>query len=620
MPTSAPPPSPRPPTPVTILPAVIDLVKQAGAMLAAEFSRPDGPRFVDLTTAPVDKEMELFLRARLTALLPARFVGEEAGVLAAAANGFCWVVDPHDGTRAFLEGRRGSAVSVALLRDGRPVLGVVFAPLCADRGADLIAWADGGGITRNGNPVAIDLSARRLMADDVVFLNHGAWQRPVWNSTACAPARFMPLPSIAYRLARVAVGDGIATVTLRAVNAHDIAAGHALLTAAGGVLLTEDGVPVTYDQDGDSRPSACFGGAPDAVATLRTRIWRRSGEPVRQPRVTLSWPRLAEDRRLDRALGCMLGLVIGDSLGSQVEFRGAEDIRAEYPNGVRNLANSSVWQTLAGQPTDDSELGLALARSLVGQVDYDPEETAAAYGRWHGSAPFDCGTTTARAFGPAAEAVENKASAARRAADPASQSNGSLMRVAPIGVWAADPATAARAAAEDSRLSHPHPICVTACAAFAAAIAAAIAGADRSSMIGIATRTAEAAGPDGAAVLRVLRQAASGEAPADYQHRMGWVPIALQNAFFHLGTGTGTEAALTHTVGCGGDTDTNAAIAGALLGAADGRSALPIRWVMPVLTCRPDAGLHPHRARPDTYWPDDLLDLTEALLLSRRAP
>ncbi len=360
-------------------------------MLAAEFSRPDGPRFVDLTTAPVDKEMELFLRARLTALLPARFVGEEAGVLAAVANGFCWVVDPHDGTRAFLEGRRGSAVSVALLRDGTPVLGVVFAPLCADRGADLIAWAEGGGIIRNGTPVDIDLSARRLTAGDVVFLNHGAWQRPVWNSTACAPARFMPLPSIAYRLARVAVGDGIATVTLRPVNAHDIAAGHALLTAAGGVLLTEDGVPVTYDQDGESRPSACFGGAPDAVATLRTRVWRRSPEPMRQPRVTLSWPRLAEGQRLDRALGCMLGLVIGDSLGSQVEFRGAEDIRIEYPNGVRNLANSSVWQTLAGQPTDDSELGLALARSLVGQVEYDPEATAAAYGRWYASGPFDCG-------------------------------------------------------------------------------------------------------------------------------------------------------------------------------------------------------------------------------------
>lgn len=616
--TTPPPDPPRSlPEPGTILPAVIELVTRAGAMLAAEFSRPDGPRFVDNTTAPIDEEMELFLRDRLTSLLPARFVGEEAGVLPSAANGFCWVVDPHDGTRAFLEGRRGSAVSVGLLRMGTPVLGVVFAPLGPDRGPDLIAWAEGGGITRNGEPVEVDLRPRQLAAGEVVLLNHGAWQRPVWNSAACAPARFMPLPSIAYRLARVAVGDSLATVTLRPVNAHDIAAGHALLTAAGGVLLTEDGAPVTYDEDGDSRPSACFGGAPAAVAVLRGRPWRRSPEPAREARVSLNWPRAPEGRRLDRAFGCMLGLVIGDSLGSQVEFRTAGEIRAGYPGGVRDLADSPVWHTLAGQPTDDSELALALARSLVGRSRYDAEAAAEAYGGWFASGPFDCGATTARAFAPAAQATGNRAEAAGRAADPASQSNGSLMRIAPVGVWAADPDDAARAAMEDSGLSHPHPTCRIACAAFAAAIAAALAGADRADMVDVAVRVAGATGSDGAGVLHALRLAASGVPPADYQHRMGWVLTALQNAFAHLAAGTRTEAALVDTVGRGGDTDTNGAIAGALLGAADGRASLPVRWVMPVLTCRPDAGLHPQRPRPDTYWPDDLLELTEALLLSR---
>ena len=108
-------------------------------------------------------------------------------------------------------------------------------------------------------------------------------------------------------------------------------------------------------------------------------------------------------------------------------------------------------------------------------------------------------------------------------------------------------------------------------------------------------------------------------APAEFQHQMGWVLIAVQNAFYHLAAGHSVEAALIQTVGQGGDTDTNAAICGALLGAADGRASLPASWVMPVLTCRPDAGLHPARPRPDIYWPDDLLDLTEALLL-RRAP
>jgi ADP-ribosylglycohydrolase/fructose-1,6-bisphosphatase/inositol monophosphatase family enzyme len=607
------------PSPRDILPDVIEAVKTAGRMVAAEFCRPGGPRFSDHITAPVDHEVELFLRDRLTGLLSARFVGEEAGILDAPANGFCWVVDPHDGTRAFLEGRRGSAVSVALLREGEPVVGVVFAPLSPDRGPDLIAWADGGEITRNGRPVAIDLRKKELTAGDVVFLNHGAWQRPVWHGTAVAPGRFMPLPSIAYRLARAAVGDGIATLTLRPVNALDIAAGHALLRAAGGVLVAEDGAPVTYTALGESRPSACFGGAPAAVATLRARIWRGSTEPRREPRVTLAWPRAPEGVALDRAIGCLLGQVIGDSLGSLVEFQPSAEIAREYPDGVRNLRDGGTWNTLAGQPTDDSELALALARALVGRPSYDAEAVAEAYGRWSASAPFDCGTTTGRALGAAARAPAGKAEAARAAADRTSQSNGSLMRVAPIGVWAASPQAAAAAAMADSALSHPHPVCVTACGAFAAAIAAGIAGADRAGMHQAARAVAIAAGPDGAAIAAALDQAAGGTPPADFQHRMGWVLTALHNAFFHLAATPDPAEALVRTIGAGGDTDTNAAIAGALLGATEGRSAWPVSWSLPVLTCRPDAALGVARPRPEEYWPDDLTDLAEALL-TRRLP
>jgi len=602
------------PTPRAILPAVIEAVETAGRMVAAEFCRPGGPRFSDNVTAPVDHEIELFLRDRLTGLLPARFVGEEAGVLEAPANGFCWVVDPHDGTRAFLEGRRGSAVSVALLRGEQPVLGVVFAPLSPDRGRDLIAWAEGGEITRNGRPVAIDLRGKTLAVGDVVFLNHGAWQRPVWHGSAAAPGRFMPLPSIAYRLARVAVGDGIATLTLRPVNALDVVAGHALLLAAGGVLLAEDGVPVTYSALGESRPSACFGGAPAAVATLRARIWRGSTEPRREPRVTLAWPRAPEAVTLDRAVGCLLGQTIGDALGSLVEFKSAAAIARAYPAGVCDLRDGGTWNTIAGQPTDDSELALALARTLVGRSFYDAEAAAEAYGRWFASSPFDCGRTTARALGAAARAPAGKAEAARAAADRTSEANGSLMRVAPIGVWAGSPEAAAAAAMVDSTLSHPHPVCMTACGAYAAAIAAGIAGGDRASMQQTARAVAVGAGAGGETVVATLDQAAGGMPPADFHHQMGWVLTALGNAFFHLAVTSDPVEALVRTVGAGGDTDTNAAIAGALLGAAQGRNAWPVRWSLPVLTCRPDAGLGVARPRPEEYWPDDLIDLAEALL------
>ncbi len=581
--------------PFVVLPEVIALVRQAGVALAAEFCRPGGPRAAGTDTAPIDTEIELFLRSRLTTLLPARFVGEEAGVLAAEANGYCWVVDPHDGTRAFLEGRRGSAISVALLRYGEPVLGVVYAPLSPDRGPDLIAWAEGAPITRNGVAVGVDLRQRKLAEGEVVFLNHGAWQRPVWNGLACAPARFMPLPSIAYRLARVAVGDGIATVTLRPVNAHDIAAGHGLLTAAGGVLVAEDGETVAYDSQGVSRPFACFGGAPAAVAALRARTWRKPTGDRREFRVTLDWPRMAEGRRFNRALGCMLGLAIGDSLGAQVEFQTPEAIAVSHPSGVRQMADSPVWHTLAGQPTDDTELALTLARSLVAHGGYDPEHALAGYRAWAASHPFDIGHATRRAF------VDGDP-------DAETESNGSLMRIAPVGVWAANPAAAAAVANQDSGLSHPNPVCRAACAAFAAAISAGLSGVDRAGMRETALLHA-----GGLAVVEEAIRAPRPPAPA--RHGMGWVLLALRNAFAHLNAGTPFEAALIATASMGGDADTNAAIAGALLGAAVGRTALPARWVMPVLTCRADEGLRVERPRPDVYWADDLIDLTEALLL-----
>jgi ADP-ribosyl-[dinitrogen reductase] hydrolase len=110
-----------------------------------------------------------------------------------------------------------------------------------------------------------------------------------------------------------------------------------------------------------------------------------------------------------------------------------------------------------------------------------------------------------------------------------------------------------------------------------------------------------------------IEAGARGEAPASYEQSMGWVLIALQNAFFHL-MRHDLETALVDTVGRGGDTDTNAAIAGALLGACHGREAVPPRWVLPVLACRPLDEAGALRPRPMAYWPDDVLEIAEALL------
>src|SRR6202012_1691834 len=145
----------------------------------------------------------------------------------------------------------------------------------------------------------------------------------------------------------------------------------------------------------------------------RTRPWRGSPEPRREPRVALARPRAADPPALDRAIGCLLGQVIGDALGSLVEFQPAAAIARAYPDGVRDLRDGGTWNTIAGQPTDDSELALALARALAGRASYDAGGVAEAYGRWFAPAPFDCGSTTARALGAAARAPAAKAEAAR---------------------------------------------------------------------------------------------------------------------------------------------------------------------------------------------------------------
>jgi ADP-ribosylglycohydrolase len=110
-------------------------------------------------------------------------------------------------------------------------------------------------------------------------------------------------------------------------------------------------------------------------------------------------------------------------------------------------------------------------------------------------------------------------------------------------------------------------------------------------------------------------QGAEQSPPREYFRQMGWVLIALRNAFYQLLSAPSAEAGLVDTVRRGGDTDTNGAIAGALLGAVHGGRSLPLRWTRSVHSCRPLANAKP---RPREYWPVDAAVLAEALVLCGR--
>jgi ADP-ribosyl-[dinitrogen reductase] hydrolase len=308
---------------------------------------------------------------------------------------------------------------------------------------------------------------------------------------------------------------------------------------------------------------------------------------------------------LSRAQGCLLGQLAGDALGSLVEFQSPEAIRRKYPNGVRELADGGTYNTIAGQPTDDSEMALMLARMLVDQGTYNAGEARKAYVYWLDSGPFDYGSTVA--------------SGLRGRPNSDSQANGALMRISPLGIFGANYnlAQVADWAQQDAALTHPHPVCLQANVLFTMALAHAIhEGTGPQDLYQQILGWAEEMKVDETLMEAITR--AFMAPPADYVRHQGWVLIAFRNVLWQLLHAPNLEEGVVDTVMQGGDTDTNAAICGALLGAVHGRDAIPEQWVECLLSCRPTAGKpgvrHP---RPECFWPVDALDLAERLVSSR---
>ena len=305
---------------------------------------------------------------------------------------------------------------------------------------------------------------------------------------------------------------------------------------------------------------------------------------------------------ISRAQGCLLGQLIGDSLGGLVEFMTPGEISRLYPDGVRDLSDGGTWGTIAGQPTDDSEMALALARVLIERGTYDKDAVRKAYLDWLGSGPFDCGMTVRNGL--------------RGSPNPESQANGALMRISPLGIFGAnsDLGEVGEWARQDASLTHPNPVCREANALFAMAIANAIrSGNSPRTLYEEILNWANGMGVDGS-LLEAITNAAV-VPPADYIHQQGWVLIALQNALWQLLHAPNIEEGLVDTIMRGGDTDTNAATCGALLGAVYGVESIPRRWQEKILSCRPAAGAEGVRhPRPERYWPVDALVLAEKLV------
>ncbi len=190
-----------------------------------------------------DHLVDQFLKQRLEALVPeAGWLSEETeDSIERLDKQFVFVVDPIDGTRAFARGDRTWAIAAALVREGRPLIGVVHAPAL---GQTYVA-VKGGGARLNGDP--IEVSRLAALAPDARVgapLLLAEQLRRAGLEFSLQPR----IPSLAMRIAYVASGVLDAGFASENSNDWDIAAADLILEEAGGWLASLDGGALVYNR------------------------------------------------------------------------------------------------------------------------------------------------------------------------------------------------------------------------------------------------------------------------------------------------------------------------------------------------------------------------------------
>lgn len=275
-------------------------------------------------------------------------------------------------------------------------------------------------------------------------------------------------------------------------------------------------------------------------------------------------------RFADISRSAWAGQMVGDALGASVEGWRQERIRGYYPDGLEvMLPDSPIFgYRPAGSVTDDTQMALCLHRALEESRGWNPQMTMKCYREWYATNPPDVGCATRAAM----EGFPM----------PQSQGNGTLMRVFPIALWAASHPEFdwERAAREDAALTHPNPHNADCNAVFVYAMLQATEQGATPQSVYAATLAWARSQSISPVVLKAVEDAATIRPVCD-SHNIGWVVLALHVALYQLLHAPDFRAALVDVVSSGGDTDTNAAITGALLATLYGLEYVPADW----LTC-----------------------------------
>lgn len=227
------------------LDVLIDVIHEAGKealrFVADGFETIQKPDRSPVTSA--DLAVNQVLQSRLESAFPQDgWLSEESpDGLDRLRKRRVWVVDPIDGTKAFIKGEPEFCISVALIEEGQPVVAGIFNPSTDE----LFAATQGEGLRLNDEPVVP--SAAWKGRHPVVALN--PWERRIGRFTSLEPsANNRPIRSIAWILALTATGRIAAVATLEPENEWDVAAGALLITEAGGTISDGRGHDLTFNR------------------------------------------------------------------------------------------------------------------------------------------------------------------------------------------------------------------------------------------------------------------------------------------------------------------------------------------------------------------------------------
>lgn len=290
---------------------------------------------------------------------------------------------------------------------------------------------------------------------------------------------------------------------------------------------------------------------------------------MKLPRVPAPWARGHD--AADRALGAMLGLAVGDALGTTLEFT-ARDTKPR----LTDMVGGGPFNLEPGQWTDDTAMALALMDSLQLEPGLNEAQLMGNFVSWHEQGQYSC---TGRCFD-----IGNTVRAALArfkltgypiagSEDPYSAGNGSLMRLAPVAIrhWR-DREPLFDVAIKQGRTTHGAREAVGACIAFVELLADAIQGMPRAAVM-------EAYPCDFAPAIAAIMAGSWRGKPRGDIRASGYVVHSLEAALWCVGrTGTFRDAVLL-AANLGEDADTTAAITGQLAGAIYGASAIPEEWM-----------------------------------------